>query len=302
MLSEVLGVVEGEGWFDTTLPFEKTIYLSQGSAQCVLLSRNGRPDTFVKFTELASFATEAARARSSGERFPTHTPRFLGYAKRPGLEVLASRAVSFLPVTGRMMLGGSDGAAVCAGLERFFQRMREAGTALHDHHRGHAWFADMCAYFSRHEGQGVTGPALQRLGAALKTLVPLPQHGDLVLNNLGLRPDRELVVFDWEDYGAVHLPGLDLFTLEDSIHQDLAQRSPYRSAQVSSQALDIGRLCDALGLPRELYADLRLSYALVFRYLKRNYNAEVRARLDLLIDGMATSRESTGSAAASATS
>lgn len=286
-------IVEGEGWFDTRLPFEKTIYLSQGSAQCVLLSRNGQPDTFVKFTELASFAAEAARCRSSSERFPQHTPRFLGYAKRRPLEVLASRAVSFLPLTSRMMLRGSDGAAVCAGVEHFFRQMREAETALSDHDQGHEWFADLCSYFSRHTGQAVAGPALQRLGAALKSLMPLPQHGDLVLNNLGLRPGRELIIFDWEDYGAVNLPGLDLFTLENSIHQDFAQQFPGRSAQVSIQALDIGRLCEALGLSQDLYAELRLSYALVFRYLKRNYNAEVRARLDLFINGLAKSDGST---------
>ena len=38
-----------------------------------------------------------------------------------------------------------------------------------------------------------------------------------------------------------------------------------------------------LGLAEDLYEELRLGYALVFRYLKRNYNSEVRARLDLLI-------------------
>jgi hypothetical protein len=298
VLREVLGIVEGEGWFDTTLPFEKTIYLSQGSAQCVLLSRNGQPDTFVKFTELASFAAEAARCRSSCERFPEHTPRFLGYAKRRRIEVLASRAVSFLPLTSRMMLGGSDGAAVGAGFERFFQRMRETPLALGDQQRGHAWFEDLCSYFSGHMLQAVAGPALQRLGAALKTLPALPQHGDLVINNLGLRPGRELVIFDWEDYGAVNLPGLDLFTLENSVHQDLARRSRYRSSQMSIPALDIGRLCDALGLSQDLYRELRLGHALVFRYLKRNYSSEVRAGLDLLINGLATGQESAGSPAA----
>ena len=85
---------------------------------------------------------------------------------------------------------------------------------------------------------GIEGKGLR---AALQTLPPLPQHGDLVLNNLGLRPDRGLVVFDWEDYAATSLPGLDLFTLENSIQQDLEAQSSMSRAGLSRPALDPGR-------------------------------------------------------------
>ena len=273
MLIEVLAVVEAQGWFDTGLPFEKTIYLSQGSAQCVLLSRGGLPDIFVKFTELMSLAGEAARGRLAAERFPAHAPQFVGYARQVGLEILVTRAVDFRPMTGATMSEGRDGIAVCTGLEQFFRRMRESEAGREP--GGHAWFEDFCAYFDAHGLRPGVAPGLQRLREALKTLPALSQHGDLVLNNLGLRPRRQLVIFDWEDYGAVKLPGLDLFTLENSVRQDRARA-----------ALDIGRLCEALGLGRECYESLRLGYALVFRYLKRNYNAEVRARLDQVIDGL----------------
>lgn len=274
-----MAVVEAEGWFDTSRPFQKTIYLSQGSAQCVLLSRDGQPDTFVKFTELISLAHEAARGRLAGERFPAHAPHFVGYATRAPLEILATRAVDFRPMTSGMMRAGRDGAAICTGLEQFFRCMR-ASEATPD---GHAWFQDFCAYFEGHRLPAGAAPVLDHLRQALKALPALAQHGDLVLNNLGLRARHELVIFDWEDYGAVNLPGLDLFTLENSVRQDLGSSLPMGTPL---PGLDIGRLCEALGLARELYEALRLGYALVFRYLKRNYNAEVRARLDRVIDGL----------------
>lgn len=287
MLSEVLGIVEARRWFDTTLPFEKSIYLSQGSSQCMLLSRNGLPDTFVKFTNLVDLASEAARCRQSHERFPQHTAQFLGYAKQHSLNVLATRAVNFHPVSGLMMLGAKSADQVHAGLEGLFRRMSTCTADSGDHKHENTWFEDLRKYFDGHALQPAVGMGLQRLGQALQTLPPIPQHGDLVLNNLGLRPDRELVVFDWEDYDAVALPGLDLFTLDYSIRQDLNPRLVSELSTVSTRALDIGRLAAALGLSRQLYEELKLSYALVFRYLKRNYNAEVRARLDELILGMA---------------
>lgn len=290
MLRDVLAIVEAEGWFDSTLPFEKTIYLSQGSSQCVLLSRNGKADTFVKFTDLASLATEAMRCGQGAERFPEHAPRFVGYAKRPPLEVLATRAVSFRPLASRMMLAARDRAAIHDGLERFFQRMREGLPSVGDAQPGHAWFVDMCAYYDGHSLGARAGTGLQLLRATLETLPPLPQHGDLVLNNLGLRPDCGLVVFDWEDYAAINLPGLDLFTLENSIHQDLELQSLHRRSKASPAALDSGRMCEALGLKPALYTDLRLSYALVFRYLKRNYNQEVRTRIERVIDNQLADR------------
>ena len=287
MLSQVLGIVEAEGWFDTTQPFEKSLYLSQGSSQCVLLSRNGQPDTFVKFTDLVDLASEAARCRQSHERFPRHTARFLGYAKRHSLEVLATRAVSFLPVSGMMILTAKHGGAVQVGLEGLFRRMSECSAETSACQQGYEWFEDLRSYFDCHILQPAAAMGLPRLSQALQSLPPLPQHGDLVLNNLGLRPDRELVVFDWEDYGAVNLPGLDLFTLDNSIRQDLDPRWVSRPASTSMHALDIGKLAAVLGLSPQLYEELKLGYALVFRYLKRNYNAEVRARLDELIHGMA---------------
>ena len=287
MLTQVLGIVEAEGWFDTKQPFEKSIYLSQGSSQCVLLSRNGQPDTFVKFTDLINLASEATRCRQSHERFPRHTARFLGYAKRHSLEVLATRAVSFLPVSGSMMLATKLGGAAQVGLEGFFRRMSECGAETNACRQGHEWFEDLRAYFDGHALQPAAAMGLPRLSQALQSLPPLPQHGDLVLNNLGLRPDRGLVVFDWEDYGAVNLPGLDLFTLENSIRQDVDPRLVSGPSPVSKHGLDVGKLAAALGLSQQMYEELKLSYALVFRYLKRNYNAEVRARLDELIHGMA---------------
>ena len=284
MLRTVLEAVADEGWFDVTTPFEKTVYMSQGSAQGMALSRNGKPDTFVKFDAHASLATEAARSVRSSQCYPDHAPQFVGYTQRSSIDVLVSRAVDFRPITSQLLLAGRDQIAVNAGLEQYFRRMRDIALPASKGLPAHEWFAELCAYFQTQSIQSAAASGLQRLGNALPALVPMPQHGDLVLNNLGLRSGRRLVIFDWEDYGLVQLPGLDLFTLEFSILQDRTQPGASLQSSRPTQVLYVGRMCDALGLARNLYAELKLSYALVFRFLKRNYAPEILARVDGVID------------------
>lgn len=276
-------VAEAEGWFRPTPPFEKAVYLTHGAAHCVLLTRNGRPDTFLKFSELANLAGEADRSAEGGRAFPGLAPTFVGYASQPGLDVLATRAAEFRPLTVRRVLARGDSRGFRDGLETYLRRMQEAGPSP----AGHAWFEGMRAYFERKPAQDVVTRGLRELEQALPQLPALPQHGDLVLNNLGLRPDRGLVVFDWEDYGAVCLPGLDLFTLEASLQQEMALYALPDSAGLARRSMDLPRMCRALGLAPERWESLRTGCALAFRYLKRNYSAEVRARADALVDASA---------------
>ncbi|MCF6216338.1 MAG: aminoglycoside phosphotransferase family protein [Emcibacter sp.] len=52
----------------------------------------------------------------------------------------------------------------------------------------------------------------RKWGEFLRKLPAIPQHGDLAINNIG-KTDNGLVIFDWEDYGYVTIPGFDLCVL-----------------------------------------------------------------------------------------
>ena len=119
-----------------------------------------------------------------------------------------------------------------------------------------------------------------RLAAALPAM---PQHGDLVLNNLGLTADGAVVVFDWEDFGMSSLPGLDLFTFELSMAADpTLLLECRRHASVAAQRFT-RQACAAMGIDVPTYEALTPVYALVFRFLKRNYGPGVRERMDQLL-------------------
>jgi hypothetical protein len=283
MLERVLALLNERGWFDVGQPFEQTIYLTDGAAQCLLLSRGGRPVTFVKFAELVDLEAEASCGLRAHERFPANAPRLYGHVRTQGLSVVAAGAERFTPLGAGLLRGWRSGPRARRGLRAFFARMRELGPDPTQ--PDHGWFAGMRVYFEAHPPQAAARVGLEHLAASLAGLPRLPQHGDFVTNNLGLRPDGTLVVYDWEDLGAVHLPGLDIFTLEMSL-----RATSSATEDEAARWIDRDGLCQALGLAPGLYRELRLGYALTFRYLKRNYSPEVRARVDRMVEAVAAGR------------
>lgn len=282
MLRRALDLLKSRGWLDTHGRYDAVIYLSHGSAHSALVRQEGSSDVFIKFTSLLSLANEAERCALSSRRFPDHTATFIGHAIAPPLEVLVSRAVEFRPINGRGIHGARDRRALTSELEALFRAMRDGGAHPARLSDSHAWFAPFRAYCDAHLRHLDTEIAVSTLEQSLAQLPEVPQHGDLVLNNLGVRSAHRLVVFDWEDYGAVSLAGLDLFTLETSLGNDLDRPSTRSGTSGVQEVLDTDRLCRALGLDRGLYERLKPAYALVFRYLKRNYGPDVRSRFDVL--------------------
>lgn len=285
MLNEVLHIAHAKGWFDTGKPFEKAVYLSQGASLWMVLTRQGRPDTFVKFSRLVNLATEAGRCAMASRCHPEQAPRFVGHHVQGSLEVLVSRAVQFRSVTATMTKSRRDAAAVKTGLLSYFARTRAlAGAESATHAR---WLDEVEGYFATHALHALAEPALHRLRLRLGELPATHQHGDLVVNNLGLGPARELIVFDWEDFGVVALPGLDLFTLEQAFEHEAELAAAKGQRSTPQRMLDVPGCCAAMGLPPGLYDELRLVYALIFRYIKRGYGPEIQVRLERLIQRLA---------------
>jgi Phosphotransferase enzyme family len=123
-------------------------------------------------------------------------------------------------------------------------------------------------------------------------LSQVPQHGDFVPNNLACSRGR-LVIFDWEDYGKVTLPGLDLATLVISVlGNDLEQlrsfvhtepqKHNYRFATFARDATT------RLGMEFNEFRRQIPFYLLVFLYLKRNYGEGVRERFGSLLTSLSS--------------
>lgn len=285
-------LLANHGWFDFAQPFEHTVHLTRGACLWMLLTRRGACDTYVKFSDRISLAVEAVRSESASRCYPMLAPQFVGYDRtHDGVEVIVCRAVDYRGLTSRDLMGVAARPVLQQGLRAYFRASRQARMAPGALSVGTAVLvAEMRAYFSKHPLQDAVRAWLDgEIGAQLGALPEVPQHGDLVLNNIGVGRGGALVIFDWEDFGATNVPGLDLFTLAMSLCGSDLQAL---RADPQVDALLVA-LCGEAGLDVALFRRLVPAYALVFRYLKRNYGPEVRERMDRVLaaaaaaDGMA---------------
>lgn len=287
MLNRVLAVLASEGWFDTTTPFEKTINLTQGACLWLMLTRNGDCDTYVKFSDCISLGQEAQRCAAASSWYPTLVPRFVGYVHRGGLDVLACQAVEYRGVNARRLRQAAARGRVLSDLRQYFAAM--SATRLPPElssGRNADLVESLGAYFDAHPLAALARRWLRSDAVLRATSLPnVPQHGDLVLNNIGQTQDGAAIVFDWEDFGASCLPGLDLFTLELSLAGSAERLFSGRERRANATQQFVRDACEAMQLDFSDYSTLTTVYALVFRYLKRNYGPGVREHMDrLLID------------------
>lgn len=108
----------------------------------------------------------------------------------------------------------------------------------------------------------------------------VPQHGDLAINNVGLNGDA-VVVFDWEDYGAVSAAGFDFFVLLISgLDFDYRRFSEFTEHHLIDRSASgwAAKISAGLGIDdRNLY-DLTAIFAVIFYGIKckHGYGQHVR--------------------------
>jgi len=120
----------------------------------------------------------------------------------------------------------------------------------------------------------------------LDVLPHIRQHCDFVIGNLGLTADG-LVVFDWEDFGRIELPGFDLCTLLASDAGLDANRlfAIIRGGdqRVGAYAELLERGCPAIDMRPDLFRQLIPLYLVIFLDLKRAYGKAIRGVISGLI-------------------
>ncbi len=90
-----------------------------------------------------------------------------------------------------------------------------------------------------------------------KTIPVIPQHGDLVFYNIGLREGDidKAIIIDWDAYGAVDLPMYDLFLFLRSF-MNFFEKSLYTKSDLGKFVHDEFLLfCNAFGMDAHLTAE-----------------------------------------------
>jgi hypothetical protein len=129
----------------------------------------------------------------------------------------------------------------------------------------------------------------EAVAAEIESMPMWPQHGDFVVNNLG-HVGKRLVAFDWEDYGKVSLPGLDILTLALSLTGMTVQGTAAIVGRAGGAAFVDAFLrttCEAQALDLPRFRRMVPFYLLVFLHLKRSYGVAVQQRIASLLKSLA---------------
>lgn len=243
-----------------------------------------------EFSDLHGQYDAYCRAR---EAFPAFVPRPLGYRARDGWSVMVTEGIRHSPVHAanfrRRRIGG---ATLMDHALAFFaaaaQRVQQPGPAP----QHQALLRAVETHFASTPSAAVAAQCLRSARTlGVESLGCLAQHGDLVINNLADAEGR-LIVFDWEDYDKVHLPGFDIFTLSMSL---LAENAQAIRSMMDSTSHDpqfdkfLQRACALQGIADGLFRQLIPLYLLVFLYLKRRYGVAIRERIGVLLTQLAGS-------------
>ncbi len=260
------------------------------------ITRSGA-SSHIKVKECGSYPTEYENYCKAWQSFPWHVPEPLERYFMNGREVIVIRGVPHRPVS----MGSI--AADRHGLVRKIIGLLDASSTG----------ARMAAPVEPHRAflhpvqKRTTDPTCAAIVEDwIETERPdaLPhiwQHGDFVINNLGLT-DPGLVVFDWEEFGRTAFPGLDLCTLlafDAAFNADTswaivrgARHGKHRYAELPEDG------CPVIGLAPELFRQFIQIYPVIFLDLKREYGKSNEMVVNQLVHdlpGQATGKPCAGS-------
>ncbi len=232
----------------------------------------------VKIRESAEIEAEFAAMRLAHETMPEHVPRPLALHRARDRYLLVMEGVAHEPLIHHAV--ERHGAAIAEAMRRFIDGAASrfvAPGAPGDRGPHSATLARMIDSLD-----GPEAGALRRVVAGLDLavldrLAHVSQHGDLVMNNFG-RAARGMIIFDWEDFGRVTLPGLDVALLICScLRHDMARiERLFETGQPRHMGEILAHFC-AGEIDRELFRRLLPVYYGTFQNLKRSlgYGAEI---------------------------
>jgi hypothetical protein len=220
--------------------------------------------------------------------FPQFLPRPLGLFREGAWGILASQGVSAAPLPPQF----PQDPRLVRQVTDFFGCARQSALPLSSTDNALAHLSGLSLLLMGGWADKALAPWVSGDGALrLRELPLVPQHGDFAINNLFLAKGR-LVVFDWEDYGKVLLPGLDVFSLILVLAQFDLVAVKSALTGIGQDRSGIGAFARAatlsLGMEFELFRALVPVYLLVFQWLRQTYGSPIREQIGdmLLVPGV----------------
>lgn len=240
----------------------------------------------LKFSPTVALEHEYDAMREAHEAFGDIAIEPLGFSRVDPWYVITTAGVRYLPMTMRT-------ARVRARrLRKSFRKYFAQGlTTLRAPDNGRSHRSTLLDALALRPGPEQTygTEVIERSSHVLRSLPKVRQHGDLADNNCGFTA-QSVVFFDWEDFGASVVPGLDLCVFTASMLNFDAIRisTLLRTGRPRFLGTLMSDFCEIYGLT---FADLCVLYPaclLEFARLKtmRGYGAPIQNAVSELIGAL----------------
>lgn len=220
------------------------------------------------FTKLApihkddALVNEAKALEHVQGHLPGSTPSALGLVQHNGISFLVLSSIASEPIHTHKDICGS--ARRIESTASTFNGIRQASSA-----EGLVDLATHNDFFKQNAPKLIeylSTPSITEISSRLPRIL---QHGDFTVNNLGLRRHRP-VIYDWEDYAAVDLPGFDVAMFIGSFFDHNPERLQDVLHGNSTMSAATRRFVDVSGLSYEDFLSMIPIYYGYFYWLKRN--------------------------------
>lgn len=285
MLNAIKRALEQSGTIRAGTDFNLNVTVSSGDTISVSVHLEDGRWYFLKLSRHDDLTRQFVRQQFAHERFPFCTIAPVANLKIGAWSIVIFHLRHHRAMQARELISGGSSRHFGQELAKFFAaQMTTKDQSPSPLGASNSW-SEIRDYFS-------FAPQIQAyLDGTGKELWQkywgVSQHGDFVLNNLGIA-EEHLLVFDWEDYEECRLQGMDLALLSLSIigMNPEGAMAFFRSQKAQGLACaafsDLGG--EAIGMNHQALASALPIYLIAFRYLKRNYGTAVRDRIDRILD------------------
>ncbi len=259
------------------------ISISNGNTVSVSSYLDARRFFQVKVSETLAFADEYTAHLQGWQQYGDIVPKPIGRQVRDGWDVFVAQGVHHKPFVFDSTGRGDKPERVLDDLSRFFRISASAAKSVGATNR-HSPFLEMLALHFKPSPLTHIADYWLEQGRfhGVCDLPAIPQHGDFVENNIGY-DGKQLVVFDWEDFGKYHLPGLDICSFCFSAAQHINELTTMMiSPRLPDKPLGrfVARACGAIAMDPDQFRRLIPLYLLIFLHAKREYSPTVQLRIE----------------------
>jgi hypothetical protein len=287
MIDGLSALLQNRGLIDLELrDSEHRLMMTRAHSFGVIVFKHSKPWRFIKISEFVDATEEVMRYAAAAKEFADLVPAHLDFIITANQWIHVTNAIEIATVSMQDFSISAEDKRVQTAVLQLFELSLRAGVPLS--------FADLhntvvCSgllEFFAHDSDLVSRMHnyYAQIGAAdlVSRLAAAPQHGDFAKNNIGMT-EKSAVFFDWEDFGRVQVPGLDLYLLLQSLRPEATHEAPLRITQLTPIHDFIASACKNLALRVDDFERLFPLYAMLVCFLRKSYGegAKSRARTQL---------------------